>query len=245
MPKPKPKGKKITGKQAAIAVGIAGLLIIGYVLYRRRQAAAAAAGQTTAVPGGDIGAGGTLPFPIQVGGGVVSPPPGTGGNGGGSGGGQSCITVWFHGNPGHAGQFCGDTSTAAWFQSGQQWFYFTPGGSDAYGYSAYSQGDPGLPPGAGNPPTAQAASFSQAAQTAMGSTSVDTSTVGQIAAMIGQPTGAFTTDSTPDRMASVKQLSSPPPPVSPPPLRSTSPPYTFPVVGTNTGGVTYGGNQGG
>lgn len=237
-------GRKFTGKQAAIALGLAGVVILGYVLWRRRQAASSAADSSTQVPGGSVGAGGTFPFPI-----------GSGSTGGGNGGGggttppppgqpppspppQSCITIWFHGNPGHAGQYCGSTSSATWFQSGGQWWYFAPGGSPKYGYSAYVQGDPGMPPGAGDPPsnTAQAPPSGPDTQ----------STMNQLSTLMSEPVSMNAPNWTPDRQTAAGQLTPfdtarnwfGPPPLLSGSRWSTSPPLIYPVVGTNTGGVT-------
>lgn len=52
-------------------------------------------------------------------------------------------TIWIHGNPGYTYTYTGDPSVPAWFQIGNQWFYYTPGATDA-GYPGSAQS--GTPP---------------------------------------------------------------------------------------------------
>lgn len=239
---PAKPGRKITGRQAAIALGVAGLLVVGYVLYRRRQAASTAA--TTSVPGGDVGAGGTLPYDLSGlglgsgsggGGGVLSPPPPTDTTGGGvsggdvggttGGGSSSTITVWVHGNPGHPATVTVTGSGPQWVNVGGQWLYVVPGsitgsGGNTWAGQAYTTAD--APPGAGSPPGGAASTLQGQAAAAL-----PTGTVGQVASYLSEPAGAVVGATTPNtqtsRWAAASQLSSPAPPA-------------YPVVGSRTGG---------
>lgn len=114
----------------------------------------------------------TGPTPVQITPGIVTTPAPTGsgsGSGDGGGGGNppptggpppsggpppvQGIPIWLHGNPGHVIYYYGDPNVSGWFQSDGQWLYYEASPTPKYQGQAFTQNDPGLPPGAGQPPT--------------------------------------------------------------------------------------------
>lgn len=256
--KPKP-GRKFTGKQAAIALGIAGLLIVGYVIYRRRQAASAAPGDTATVPGGDVGAGGTLPFPslnVSGAGGGVSSPAGGGGSvtsagsestappPGDTGGSPPGSWEW-HCNTSQQTTILGPPGSCGWL-----WVDPTCGWGEPSPFADVSgcrstTGPPGSPPkpaqagaaGSGGAQTADTIGDLAAAAQAHGQ--LDYHATGMLAAYQPDPTadafgafGAPAGQGSPPRLIDITQSPTSRERPNPGPVHGP-----FPVVGQNTGGV--------